>query len=138
MHRSGNLSVERRQTRAGSVRYVARVKHAGRHVAARTFARKADAQAWAGEQYRALAFGQFIPPARSATGFAEVVAGFVESRRGQVSPHTWRTDSDNLASAVSAWGSRRLSSVGASEILTYLTDQLASRRARQCNDPAPA
>jgi integrase len=119
------LSVERRLTRAGSVRYVARVKNAGRHVAARTFRRKADAEAWAREQYRALAFGEFVPPARSAAAFADVVAGFVESRRGQVAPHTWRTDSDNLTSAVSAGGSRRLSSVGASEVLTYLTEQLA-------------
>lgn len=125
MLRSQDLSVERRQTRDGLVRYVARVKNAGQHVASRTFGRKADAEAWAREQYRALAFGEFVPPARSAAAFAEVVAGFVESRRGQVSPHTWRTDSDNLASAVSAWGSRRLSSVGASEILTYLTAQLA-------------
>jgi hypothetical protein len=107
------------------VRYVGRVKNAGRHVAARTFKRKADAEAWAHEQYRALAFGEFIPPARSATAFSDVVAGFVESRRGQVAPHTWRTDSDNLASAVSAWGSRRLSSIGPSEVLAYLTDQLA-------------
>lgn len=107
------------------MRYVGRVKYAGRHVAARTFRRKADAEAWAHEQYRALAFGEFIPPARSATAFSDVVAGFVESRRGQVAPHTWRTDSDNLASAVSAWGSRRLSSIGPSEVLAYLTDQLA-------------
>jgi integrase len=122
---TANLSVERRQTRAGSARYVGRVKSAGRHVAAKTFRRKADAEMWAREQYRALAFGEFIPPTRSATPFADVVAGFVESRREQVSPHTWRTDSDNLASAVAAWGSRPLSSIGASELLTFFTGQLA-------------
>lgn len=59
---------------------------------------------WAREQCRALAFGEFIPPARSAVSFADVVAGFVESRREQVSPHSWRTDFDNLSCAAAVWG----------------------------------
>ncbi len=119
------MSVERRRTRDGSPRYVGRVKNAGRLVASRTFGRKADAELWAREQYRALAFGEFIPPARSAIPFAEVVARFVESRHGQVSPHSWRTDFDNLSGAVAVWRNRPLSSIGRSEILSYLTDQLA-------------
>jgi integrase len=94
-------------------------------VASRTFRRKADAELWTREQYRALAFGEFIPPARSAIPFAEVVARFMESRRGQVRPHSWRTDFDNLSGTVAVWGNLPLSSIGGSEVLSYLSEQLA-------------
>ena len=41
--------------------------------------------------YRALAFGQFIPPSQSSILFANMAAAFLESRHGQVTPHSWRT-----------------------------------------------
>ncbi len=119
------MSVERRQTSNGAVRYVARVKSGRQLVASKTFDRKGDAEAWEREQRRALAFGQFIPPARSATRFSEVAERFLESRRGQISPHSWRTDRDNLASVPQWFSARPLSSIGESEILAYLTEQLS-------------
>jgi integrase len=121
------LSIERRVTRAGSPRFVARVKKRGRLVASRTFALKSDAVSWEREQYRALAFGEFIPPARSSTSFAEVASGFMESRRGQIGPHSWRTDRDNLTHLVRAWGSLPISSIGESEVLRFLTRQLEAK-----------
>jgi hypothetical protein len=77
--------------------YVARVKSGRQLVASNTFDRKGGAEAWEREQRRALAFGEFIPPTRSAIRFFEVAEKFLESRRGQISPHSWRTDRDNLA-----------------------------------------
>lgn len=118
------MSIERRQTRDGEARYLARVKSGGRLVASRTFRRRADALVWEREQYRRLAFGEFIPPTRSAILLTTVAAQFLEARRGQVSPHSWRTDRDNLASVPDWLASRPLSSIGESEILAFLTEQL--------------
>lgn len=119
------MSVERRQTSNGGVRYVARVKSGRQLVASKTFARKGDAEAWEREQRRALAFGEFIPPTRNATRFSELAEQFLEARRGQVSPHSWRTDRDNLAAVPSWFAARPLNSIGESEILAYLTSQLS-------------
>ena len=119
------MSIERRQTSTGTVRYLARIKSGGQLVGSKTFARKSDAEAWEREQYRALAFGEFIPPTRSATRFSEVAAQFLEARRGQISPHSWRTDRDNLANIPGWFAARPLSSIGESDILRYLTEQLA-------------
>ena len=119
------MSIERRQTSTGAVRYVARVKAGRQLVASKTFARKADAEAWEREQRRALSFGEFIAPTRSSAPFAEVAAQFLESRRGQVSPHSWRTDRDNIAGIPAWFSARPLSSISESEILAYLTGQLA-------------
>ncbi|MBX3100683.1 MAG: tyrosine-type recombinase/integrase [Salinibacterium sp.] len=121
------MSVERRTTSAGAVRYVARVKSGRQLVATKTFGRKADAEAWEREQRRALAFGEFIPPSRSSAPFSQVAAQFIESRRDQVSPHSWRTDRDNLAGIPTWFTARPLSSIGESEVLAYLTGQLAIR-----------
>ena len=118
------MSIERRHTRDGEVRYVARVKSGGHLVASRTFRRKGDAVAWEREQYRRLALGEFIPPARSATPFAVVAARFLESRRRQISPHSWRTDRDNLAGVPGWLTTRPLSSIGEFEIVALLTEQL--------------
>jgi integrase len=121
------MSVERRQSKTGAVRYVARIKSGRQLIASKTFDRKGDAEAWEREQRRALAFGEFIPPTRSSTRFSEVAEQFLESRRGQISPHSWRTDRDNLANVPAWFGARPLSSIGESEILAYLTEQLSTK-----------
>jgi integrase len=117
------VSIERRRTRSGALRFNARVKHHGRLVASRTFRLKADAETWEREQYRALRLGQFVSPRRGSTSVAEVIEGFLESRRGQVAAHSWRTDKDNLASVRRAWGNRAISSIGESEVLRFLTEE---------------
>lgn len=119
------MSIEKRMTRDGAARYVARVKSNSKLVASQTFRRKSDAVMWEREQYRALAFGQFIPPAHSSTAFADVAAAFLESRRGQVKPHSWRTDRDNLAGVPAWFSALPISSIGPSQVLRYLTEQLA-------------
>ena len=121
------VSIERRRTRSGAARFNARVKHHGRLVASRTFLARSDAETWEREQYRALLLGQFITPGRGATPVGAVIDGFLESRRGQVGAHTWRTDKDNLASVGRAWGGWPISSIGEAEVLRFLTDQLRSK-----------
>jgi integrase len=118
------MSIEPRRSRSGAVRFTARIKSGGRTVASRTFARKGDAESWEREQYRALEFGEFIPPARGSKPFGEVVEEFLESRRGQVVPHTWRTDRDNLANVPAAWARVPISTISESDILKHLTDEL--------------
>jgi len=119
------MSIEKRMTRDGAARYVARVKSNSKLVASQTFRRKRDAAVWEREQYRALAFGQFIPPSQSAILFANVAAAFLESRHGQVTPHSWRTDRDNLAGIPAWFSALPVASIGPSQILRYLTEQLA-------------
>lgn len=118
------MSIERRRSRSGPWRYTVRVKHMGRSVAAKTFARKTDAEAWEREQYRAIQFGEFIPPKQSLKPFSEVATEFLESRHGQVVPHTWRTDRDNLANTPPEWARLPISAITEGDILDHLTDQL--------------
>lgn len=119
------MGIETRHTTKGETRYLARVKHRGRLVASKTFGRKRDAVAWEREQYRRLAFGDFLPPTRTMTPFSVIAAQFLESRRGQISAHSWRTDHDNLKAVPGWFASKPLCSIGESEILAYLTEQLS-------------
>lgn len=121
------MSIERRRSQAGAWRYTVRVKHLGRTVAARTFGRKADAEAWEREQYRALQFGEFLPPAQSKKTFGEVVEEFLDSRHGQVVPHTWRTDRDNLARTPDTWDALPVAAITESDILGHLTRELETK-----------
>lgn len=121
------MSIERRKNRAGAWRYQVRIKHHGRILAMETFGRKLDAEAWEREQYRALQFGEFIPPSQSKKTFAEVVDEFLDSRVGQVAPHTWRTDRDNLANTPTSWARLPISAISESDILEHLTEQLQTK-----------
>ena len=121
------MSIHRRPTKSGRVHYLVVIKHRGRVVANQTFWRKADAETWEREQYRALQFGEFIPPSQSSIPFADVVAAFLESRHGQVVPHTWRTDRDNLANTPDSWAGLPISAITESDILDHLTEQLKGK-----------
>ncbi|MFH8251483.1 tyrosine-type recombinase/integrase [Microbacterium sp. B2969] len=121
------MSIERRLNRAGEPRYTARIKHMGRSVAAETFARKADAEAWEREQYRAIQFGEFIAPTQSKKTFAEVIDEFLAAREGQVVPHTWRTDRDNLANTPASWARMPIGTISESDVLNHLTEQLRTK-----------
>lgn len=121
------MSIERRRTAAGTWRFNVRVKHMGRIVTMKTFGRRADAEAWEREQYRAIQFGEFIPPTQSSKPFAAVVEEFLESRVDQVVPHTWRTDRDNLANTPGEWDSLPISAISESDILAHLTAKLTTK-----------
>ncbi|MGW9345898.1 phage integrase central domain-containing protein, partial [Streptomyces albidoflavus] len=121
------MSIETRRTKSGATRYQVRIKQHGRIVAVETFRRKTDAEAWEREQYRAIQFGEFIPPEHSSKSFAEVVEDFLASRKGQVAPHTWRTDRDNLANAPRSWDGLPISAISESDILNHLTAELRTK-----------
>jgi len=121
------VSIERRRAQGGAWRYTARVKHLGRTVAAQTFGRKVDAEAWEREQYRAIQFGEFLPPEQSKKTFSQIVDAFLESRRGQVVPHTWRTDRDNLANTPESWDALPIASITEADILHHLTRELQTK-----------
>lgn len=118
------MSIHTRRVTSGALRYDVRIKHAGQLVATRTFRRQGDAETWEREQYRALQLGEFLPPSQTSTPFAEVVAAFLAARRDQVTPHTWRTDSDNLKSTPRAWAALPINSIGRGDVLRHLTDEL--------------
>lgn len=121
------MSIYTRRTKSGTLRYDARIKHGGQLLASRTFRRQGDAETWEREQYRALQLGEFLPPSQTSTPFGEVVAAFLEARRDQVAPHTWRTDSDNLKAAPRAWAALPVNSIGRGDILRHLTDELKTK-----------
>lgn len=121
------MSVHTRRVASGAVRYDVRIKHAGQLVATRTFRRQGDAETWEREQYRALQLGEFLPPKQTSTPFGEVVSAFLEARRYQVAPHTWRTDSDNLKATPRAWTALPINSIGQGDILRHLTDELKTK-----------
>lgn len=74
------MSVQR-ITRAGRVRYRARVKPHGREVATRVFDRRIDAKAWEQEQHRRLRAGDWIDPRRGRVVLQDIYPDWLESRR---------------------------------------------------------
>jgi integrase len=74
------MSIERRLTGDGSLRYKARVKWHGRVVASRTFRRRSDALAWEQEQLRRLRLGEWIDPRRGRASLESIADEWLRSR----------------------------------------------------------
>lgn len=119
--------IERRTLADGSVRWKARVKSQGKVIAQKTFPRKADAETWEREQYRALTLGAFVSPQLGKTPVHDVIVRFLEAREGQVSEHAHRTDRDNLASLPPSLRNRPIAAVTQADVLDALTVLLATR-----------
>jgi integrase len=84
------MSIQR-YTKAGRVRYRARVKHHGREVTTRVFDRKSDAVAWEEEQKRRLRLGEWIDPKRGRVPLRLVSDQWFEAR-GTVKRKTQEAD----------------------------------------------
>ena len=121
------MSIRRRPTKSGGAHFMVRIHRNGQVVATETFRRKGDAETWEREQYRALKLGEFIVPSQNTKRVADVIAEFLDSRRGQVAPHTWRTDRDNFANLPAAWGNRPISAITESDVMRHLTEELGSK-----------
>lgn len=119
--------IERRVSTSGKISYRVKVKSGRDVVATKTFDKRRDAETYEREQVRALKFGTFIAPADAERPFAMVVADFLVERQHQVTPHTWRTDRDNLAATPQAWGKRPISSIREPDVLRWLADQLKTK-----------
>jgi hypothetical protein len=65
------VSIQRKVTPEGKVRYRARIKANGREVASRMFDRKSDAVAWEQDQRRRLRAGEWLDPRRGQVPLSE-------------------------------------------------------------------
>ena len=116
--------IERRTITDGSARWKVRIKSGGEIVAQQTFRLKGDAETWQREQMRALQLGTFLPPQQARVPLGQVVAKFLEARTAQVTPHSQRTDRDNLAALPPKLRARPIGSINEVDVLGFLTDQL--------------
>ncbi|PFG29293.1 site-specific recombinase XerD [Paramicrobacterium agarici] len=96
-------------------------------VADRTFTTKRAAEAWERQQKEALGGGSFVSPRQSRTPVSAVATAFLAARSGQVAPHTFRTDRDNLAALPPKFAARPVGSVTEADILALLTALLGTR-----------
>jgi integrase len=74
------MTVQRRVSSAGEVRWRARIKSHGREIASATFQRKADAIAWEQEQMRRLRLGEWIDPRRGRVHLSTIAVDWMQSR----------------------------------------------------------
>ena len=75
------MSIQRKVTPQGKVRYRARIKANGREVASRMFGRKSDAVAWEQDQRQRLRAGEWLDPRRGQVPLNVVGEMWLESRR---------------------------------------------------------
>ena len=75
------MSIQRKVTPEGKVRYRARIKANGREVASGMFDRKSDAVAWEQDQRRRLRAGEWLDPRRGQVPLSTVAEMWLESRR---------------------------------------------------------
>jgi hypothetical protein len=90
------VSIQRKVTPKGKVRYRARIKANGREVASRMFDRKSDAVAWEQDQRRRLRAGEWLDPRRGQVPLSVVAEMWLESRR-TVKRRTLESDRRGMA-----------------------------------------
>ena len=114
------MSIQRYVTRAGRVRYRARVKAHGREVATRVFDRKGDAVAWEQDQLRGLRLGEWIDPRRGRVPLDQVAVDWLESR-GTVKRRSKESDESSWRLHVKpAFGDRPVASITRAAIANWL------------------
>jgi hypothetical protein len=90
------VSIQRRVTPEGKVRYRARIKANSREVASRMFDRKSDAVAWEQDQRRQLRASEWLDPRRGQVPLNVVAEMWLESRR-TVKRRTLESDRGGVA-----------------------------------------
>lgn len=96
-------------------------------MADKTFTTRRAAETYERQQKEALHGGGFVSPQQSRTPVSEVAAAFLAARSGQVSPHSHRTDKDNLAALPPKFAARPIGAVSEADVLSLLTDLLSTR-----------
>jgi integrase len=76
------VTIQRRVTSTGKVRYRVRLKAHGREIASRTFDRRTDAVAWQQDQARRVRQGDWIDPRRGRVSLAVMAEGWLATRAG--------------------------------------------------------
>jgi integrase len=113
-----------------SGKYRVRVKHRGKVVASKSFARLRDAQRWEDEQRRRIDLGVWVDPRRGERLVADVASEWLASRRGQVSSSTWTTDKHFVTHLTPALGNLPIGQVTRARIESALGELISAGRAR--------
>ena len=110
------MSIDRRVTASGQVRYRVRVKAHGRVVASRTFERRTDAREWERDQLTHLHQGDWVDPRRGRISLALMAESWLLTRGG-VKRRTRETDELMWRLYIEpVFGTRRIATITTAEI----------------------
>jgi hypothetical protein len=116
------VSIQRKVTPEGKVRYRARIKANGREVASRMFDRKSDAVAWEQDQRRRLRAGEWLDPRRGQVPLSVVAEMWLESRR-TVKRRTLESDRGAWRNYIAPkFGRRPVASITTADVSSWLGD----------------
>lgn len=122
------MSVQRRVTPSGKVRYKARIKSHGHELTSRTFERRADCVAWEQDQMRRLRVGEWFDPRRGHASLTLVAEAWLLTRDG-VKRRTRKTDTLVWKHYIMpSFGRRPVASLTTAEISEWLAQLVASGR----------
>ena len=124
------MSIQRKVTAEGKVRYRARIKANGREVASRMFDRKSDAVAWEQDQRRRLRAGEWLDPRRGQVPLNVVAEMWLESRR-TVNRRTLKSDRGAWRNYIAPrFGRRPVASITTADVSSWLGDLMRRGIAR--------
>jgi hypothetical protein len=124
------VSIQRKVTPGGKVRYRARIKANGREVASRMFDRKSDAVAWEQDQRRRLRAGEWLDPRRGQVSLSVVAELWLESRR-TVKRRTLESDRGAWRNYIAPrFGRRPVASITTADVASWLGDLMRRGLAR--------
>jgi hypothetical protein len=124
------VSIQRKVTPKGKVRYRARIKANGREVASRMFDRKSDAVAWEQDQRRRLRAGEWLDPRRGQVPLSTVAEMWLESRR-TVKRRTLESDRGAWRNYIAPrFGRRPVASITTADVSSWLGDLMRRGLAR--------
>ena len=124
------MSIQRKVTPEGKVRYRARIKAKGREVASRMFDRKSDAVAWEQDQRRRLRAGEWLDPRRGQVPLSIVAEMWLESRR-TVKRRTLESDRGAWRNYIApTFGRRPVASITTADVSSWLGDLMRRGLAR--------
>jgi hypothetical protein len=116
------VSIQRKVTPQGKIRYRARIKANGREVASRMFDRKSDAVAWEQDQRRRLRAGEWLDPRRGQVPLSMVAETWLESRR-TVKRRTLESDRGACRNYIAPrFGRRPVASITTADVSSWLGD----------------
>jgi hypothetical protein len=123
------VSIQRKVTAEGKVRYRVRIKANGREVASRMFDRKSDAVAWEQDQRR-LRAGEWLDPRRGQVPLNVVAEMWLESRR-TVKRRTLESDRGAWRNYIAPrFGRRPVASITTADVSSWLGDLMRRGLAR--------
>jgi hypothetical protein len=124
------MSIQRKVTPEGKVRYRARIKANGREVASRMFDRKSDAVAWEQDQRRRLRAGEWLDPRRGQVPLSVVAEMWLESRH-TVKRRTLESDHGAWRNYIAPrFGRRPVASITTADVSSWLGDLMRRGLAR--------